>query len=138
MLQVFQGRRENVASPTQDLQDSQERRESQETLAVLDSQGSPVCLDPLASLQGQIFLDLWETLDFLDWMENTVFRVLQVLPALLVPARHRETEVTLGSQASPAPPVQKETPAALEALDSPAALASKVNEVSPASVEVLV
>lgn len=55
-----------------------------------------------------------------------VSKVLQVLPGRLVQAQHRETEVTLGSRAFPAPLVQKENQATLEAPGSLAAPVSKV------------
>lgn len=105
---------------------------------VLDSQGSLVHLDLLVQLWGQMFPDLWETLDSLDWMESMVSKVLQVLPVHLVQARPRETEVTLGSRASQAPPVGKGNQASPEATDSPAAPGSKEHEVRLASAEVLV
>lgn len=104
---------------------------------VLDSKGSLVCPDLLVRLWAQIFLDLWGTPASLDWMESMVFRVLQVLPGLLVQAQPRETEGTLGSQASPARPAGKEIQAAPEAPDFLAVPVSKENEVRPASAEVL-
>lgn len=65
-------------------------------------------------------------------------KVLQVLPGLLVQAQPRETEVTLGSQASLAPLAGKENQASLEAPDFQAAPVSKEDEVRLASAEVLV
>lgn len=105
---------------------------------VLDAQGSLVGPDLLVLLWGRISPDLWETPAFLDWMESMDSKVLQVLPGLLVQAQPRETEVTLGSQASLAPLAGKETQASLEAPDFQAALVSKEDEVRLASVEVLV
>ena len=55
--------------------------------------------------------------------------VLQVLQGRPVQAQHRETEATMGSQASLDPPAGKENQESLEALDSPAALVSKVKHI---------
>lgn len=105
---------------------------------VLDSQASLVGPDLLVRLWGRIFPDLWETPASLDWMGSMVSKVLQVHPDHLVQAHPRETEVTLGSQASPAPLAEKEIQASLEAPDFLAALDSKEDEVRLASAEVLV
>lgn len=105
---------------------------------VLDSQASLVGPDFLVRLWDQTFLGLWETPASLDWMENLVSKVLQVLPGLLVQAHPRETEVTLASQASRVPLAGRENQDSLEVLDSLAALVSKENEVTLASAEVLV
>lgn len=71
-------------------------------------------------------------------MENMGFKVLQVLPGHLVQAQPKETEVTLGSRASLAPPAGRENQEALEAPDSPVVLVSKEYVVRLASAEVLV
>lgn len=124
-------------SPTQEVQASLGRREREEYQVVLDSQGSLAGPDLLVRLWGRIFQDLWETPASLDWMESMVSKVLQVVLGHLVQAQPRETEVTLGSQASLAPLAGKENQASLVALDSPAAPVSKEDEVRLASVEVL-
>ncbi|KAA8582742.1 hypothetical protein FQN60_006413 [Etheostoma spectabile] len=135
---VFQGRREREETRIPELQASRGRREREEIQVVLDLWGSLVCPDLLVPLWCRMSLDLWETQASLDWTESMVYKVLQVLPGLLVQAQPRETEVTLGSRASLAPPAGKETPASLEAPDSPAAPVSKEHEVTLATAEVLV
>lgn len=92
---------------------------------VPDAQGSPVFPDPPVPRWDQTFTDLLETQDSLDWMENLVSRVLQVLPVLLVPAQLRETEETLDSQVSQDPPGERETLVFPEAPDSSEAPGSK-------------
>lgn len=136
VLTVYPDRREKEAIPTQEVQDSPERREREESRVVLDSQGSPVCQDPPVRLWGLMYLDQLETPASLDWMENMVSKVLQVLPGHLVQAQPRETEVTLGSPVFPAPPAEKETQEAPEGPDSPAAPVSKDYEVKLATAEV--
>lgn len=135
---VFQAQREKEVSPSLEVQDSLDQREREESQVFLDSLGSPVGLDFLVQLLDQTSLDLWETPAFLDWMENMVSKVLQVLPGRLVLEQPRETEVTQVCLDSQAHPAEKESRDSLEAPDSPAALVSKENVVRLASVEVLV
>lgn len=68
-------------------------------------------------------------------MENMVSKVLQVLPGPPVQAQTRETEATLGSQASPAHLARKENQDVPEARDSPATQVTKEREVSLVSAE---
>lgn len=102
---------------------------------VLDSQGSLAGPDFLVGPWPQTFLDPWETLASLGWMENMVSRVLQVLQDQLAQARLRETEGTLVSQDSQAPPAGKENQDSLEAPDCPAVPVSKEHEVKLVIVE---
>jgi len=135
---VFLGRREREVSPTVEVLASPERREREETKVLLDPQGSLVGPDLLVRLWAQTFPDLWETQAFLVWMESMVSVVLQVLQGHLVQAQPRETEVTMGSQASQDPPAGKEIQESLEAPDSPAALVSKESKVTVVTAEELV
>lgn len=135
---VSQGRREREVSPTVEVLASPERREREETKVLLDPQGSLVGPDLLVRLWAQTFPDLWETQASPVWMESMVSVVLQVLQGRPVQAQHRETEATMGSQASLDPPAGKENQESLEALDSPAALVSKENKVRLVTAEVMV
>lgn len=135
---VFQGRREREVSPTVEVLASPEQREREETKVHLDAQDSLVGPELLVRLWAQTFPDLWETQAYPVWMESMVSLVLQVLQGHPVQAQHRETEVTMGSQASLDPPAGKEKQESPEALDSPAALVSKENEVRVVTAEVLV
>lgn len=135
---VFQAQREKEVSPSLEVQDSLDQREREGSQVFLDSLGSPVGLDFLVQLLDQTSLDLWETPAFLDWMENMVSKVLQVLPGHLVLEQPRETEVTQVCLDSQAHPAERESRDSLEAPDSPAALVSKESAVRLASAEVLV
>lgn len=135
---VFQAQREKEVSPTLEVQDSLDQREREESQVFLDSLGSLVGLDFLVRFLDQISLDPWESPAFLDWMENMVSKVLQVLQGHLVLEQPRETEVTQGCQDSQAHPAERENQDSLEAPDSPAALVSKESAVRLASAEVLV
>lgn len=85
-----------------------------------------------------MFLVLWETLASLDWMENTVSKVLQVPLGPLALVQLRETEETLVSQDSLVHLVGKESQASPDPKDCLVAPVLKESVVSPASVEVLV
>lgn len=61
-------------------------------------------------------LALWVTPASLDWMESMAFQVPQDYQDHLVQAQLKETGVTPGSQASPAPLAEKEN---LEAQEAP-------------------
>lgn len=137
VLLVFQDKREREASHIQEVQASLVEKEREEIQVLLDSQGSPDGRDLLVRLWGQIYLDHWESLVFLDWMESMVSKVLQVLLGHLALAQPRETEVMPGSQASLAPPAGKENLDSQEARVFLAVLVLKGNVVRLASVEVL-
>lgn len=138
VLQVSRVRRGSEESLSQDLQDSQDLKGREGTQVVLDSQGSLDAPDLLVRLWDLIFLVLWEILVYLDLMENTGSKVLQVLLGPLVRVQLRETEGTLVSQDSLVHPVGKESLASLDPKDCPGAPVLKGSAASPATVEVLV
>lgn len=138
VLQVFKVRREREASPTQEVQASQEQRGRGVIQVAPDSQGSQVDQALRVHPWGQMFLDLQETLAFQDLMENMVSKVLQVALGLLALALYKETGVILASQVFLGHLAGRENLVSLEAPDSLAAPVSKVKEVRLASAEVLV
>lgn len=137
VLLVFRVQRERGASPSLDHQASRDPRGREENQVLLDSKGSRVVPEFPVTQLDQKPQDLWEILVFLDWMANTVCKVLQVLPGPLVLAHFKETEETLDFLVSQVPPVGKENQ------DSPVVLAfqgtpvSKDCEVKLVSVGVL-
>lgn len=105
---------------------------------LMDSQGSQADPDFPVPQLDLTFPDLWETRAFLDWTENMVSKVLQVLPAHRVQARPRETEETPDCQVFLVLLAGRESPDSPEAPDHPAVPVSKVSEERRASAEVQV